>query len=244
MDEENALQARVLGTSTVNSADALLLGVLNDVTANRISSGQIASSYQQALATDQKITAGVAGLALLTAVGVVVGPEIYAYCSANAASCANLVTEALDCVATVACTATAGGVLSAGAATKIAVELEQASAKSPVLVLPKSGKTSVYVSLSADGTQQYVGITDNLAARAAAHLKLKGIEIQPLDGLTGISRSDARAVEQVLIEYYELGKDGGTLINKINSIASINPVYAASLQRGKALLRSINYPGF
>ncbi|MDM9645788.1 hemagglutinin repeat-containing protein [Rhizobium sp. S163] len=151
VDEENALQAHVLGTSTVNTADALLLGVLNDVATNRISSNQIASSYQQALATDQKITAGVAGLALLTAVGVVVGPEIYAYCSANTASCANLVTEALDCVATVACTATAGGVLSAGAATKIAVELEQvakASTAAEQVALKVPGRVQSRINLS------------------------------------------------------------------------------------------------
>jgi hypothetical protein len=127
VDEEYGLQAHVLGTGAVNTPDSLLLSVLNNAAANRISVDQIGSAYQQALATDQKITAGVAGLALLTAVGVTVGPELYAYCSANVARCANLVTEAIDCVATVACTTTAGGVLSVGIATKVAGELELAA---------------------------------------------------------------------------------------------------------------------
>lgn len=43
------------------------------------------------------------------------------------------------------------------------------------------------------------------------------------------SRPDARAVEQVLIEYYGIGSNGGSLINKINSIAQSNPAYAGPL---------------
>jgi len=34
-------------------------------------------------------------------------------------------------------------------------------------------------------------------------------------------RADARAVEQTLIDYHGLGKDGGTLINMINFISSV-----------------------
>ena len=92
--------------------------------------------------------------------------------------------------------------------------------------MPNPGKTAVYSSTAEDGTVQYVGITDNLEARSAAHLSQKGIEIDAIPGLQNISRSDARAVEQVLIEYNGLGKDGGSLINKINSISTANPIYA------------------
>jgi len=109
---------------------------------------------------------------------------------------------------------------------------------------PNPGKTTVYVSIAEDGTTQYVGITDDLAARAGAHLREKGIEIEPVTGLQNISRTDARAVEQVLIEYNGLGRNGGLLLNKINSIADSNPIYSASLQRGLDLLKSINFPGF
>ncbi|MCT9823503.1 hemagglutinin repeat-containing protein [Pseudomonas veronii] len=111
-------------------------------------------------------------------------------------------------------------------------------------VVPNPGKTAVYSSTAEDGTVQYVGITDNLEARSAAHLSQKGIEIDAIPGLQNISRSDARAVEQVLIEYNGLGKDGGSLINKINSISTANPIYAESLARGAALLKAVGYPGF
>jgi hypothetical protein len=57
----------------------------------------------------------------------------------------------------------------------------------------------------------------------------------------GLSRSDARAVEQALIEIHGLGKNGGTLLNQINSIAASNPAFAAQLTRGYQLLQSIGY---
>ncbi|QWK81309.1 hemagglutinin repeat-containing protein [Ochrobactrum sp. BTU1] len=124
VDVEYGLQANILGTSTVNTADSLLLGVLNDAVSGKIPANEIGGAYQQALIKDQQITAGVGALAVLTAVGVVVGPEVYAYCLANAASCTAIVTEALDCAATVTCAAS-GGMLTAAAATKIAEQLEK-----------------------------------------------------------------------------------------------------------------------
>jgi filamentous hemagglutinin len=111
-------------------------------------------------------------------------------------------------------------------------------------VIPTPGNMTVYTSTAADGTTQYVGITSNVEARSAAHLSQKGIEIDPIPGLQGISSIDARAVEQVLIEYNGLGKNGGSLLNKINSISATNPVYASSLERGASLLKSAGYPGF
>jgi len=111
-------------------------------------------------------------------------------------------------------------------------------------IVANPGRTTVYTSTAADGSTQYVGITDNLNARSAAHFSQKGIQIDAIPGLENISRSDSRAVEQVLIEYNGLGKNGGSLLNKINSIATSNPVYAASLTRGAAILKSVNYPGF
>jgi hypothetical protein len=100
------------------------------------------------------------------------------------------------------------------------------------------GNNVVYSSVS-QGTTQYVGITNNLARRAAQHLSSKGINIQPL--MKGLSRSDARSVEQVLIEIHGLRKHGGTLLNKINSISANNPIYAESLKKGRQLLNTIGY---
>jgi len=103
----------------------------------------------------------------------------------------------------------------------------------------KEGVNVVYRSVNAAGQVQYVGITNNLARRAAEHLASKGIKIQKLLG--GLSRADARGVEQALIEIHGLGKSGGTLLNRINSIARSNPAYAAQVKRGYELLRSIGY---
>ncbi len=113
---------------------------------------------------------------------------------------------------------------------------------SDVLVYESSdaarGSTTVYTSAS-KGVTQYVGITNNLARRSAEHLASKGINIQPL--MKGLSRTDARAVEQALIEIHGLGKNGGTLLNRINSISPKNPAYGSQLQRGYDLLKSIGY---
>lgn len=100
------------------------------------------------------------------------------------------------------------------------------------------GTNVVYHSVE-NGVTQYVGITNNLARRAAEHLASKGISIEPL--MTGLSRADARSVEQALIEIHQLSKNGGTLINRINSIAKSNPIYAESVKRGFELLKSIAY---
>ena len=243
VDSEYGLQARILGTGAVDTADAILLGVLNDAANGVIPVGQIGVAYQQALLKDQQITNSVGALSLLAAAGILVGPEVYTYCLANAASCTAMVTEAVDCFATVACSASAG-IMSAGAAAGLAKQLETVAAESGARAVAVPGKTSVYISVADDGTVQYVGITDSFAARQAAHQSQKGINIEPIAGLENISRYDARAVEQVLIETYKLGKDGGSLMNIINSIAKTNPKYAAALSRGNALLKAANYPGF
>ena len=77
-------------------------------------------------------------------------------------------------------------------------------------------------------------------------MREKGIRIAEIDGLENLSRADTRAVEQVLIEYHGLGTQGGTLMNKINSISQTNKptVYEAALIRGRELLKQNNYPGF
>lgn len=107
------------------------------------------------------------------------------------------------------------------------------------------GKTCVY-NCVVDGVTRYVGITDDIVKRGQAHLRQKGIVVSKIRGLDNISRADARAVEQTLIDYHGLGKDGGTLINKINSISSVkNPTkYEQGLIRGAELLKKAGYEGF
>jgi hypothetical protein len=112
--------------------------------------------------------------------------------------------------------------------------------KLPTINPAIAGEYSVYVSVH-KGTTQYAGITNNLIRRAAQHMAKKGISIKPITGLTNVSKVEARAVEQALIEIHGLGKNGGSLLNKINSIAKTNPIYAESLKRGHDLLKQVNY---
>lgn len=108
----------------------------------------------------------------------------------------------------------------------------------------EGGENLVYRSVDAAGGVNYVGITGNFERRAAEQLAEKAIRIRAFPGLANLSRADARAVEQVLIETHGLGRNGGSLINKINSISRNNPVYAESLKRGAELLKQAGYPGF
>jgi RHS repeat-associated protein len=107
------------------------------------------------------------------------------------------------------------------------------------------GTNVVYQSVNAAGEVNYVGITNNLGRRAAEHLASpRALQINPIPGLNNLSRADARAVEQVLIETHGLARNSGTLLNRINSIARTNPAYADAIRRGTEILRRAGYPGF
>ena len=67
-----------------------------------------------------------------------------------------------------------------------------------------TGEVSVYISKLGKSVVQYVGITNDIVRRAGEHARSKGIVIIEL--ITKMSRADARAVEQVLIEWYEMNK--------------------------------------
>jgi hypothetical protein len=73
------------------------------------------------------------------------------------------------------------------------------------------------------------------------HLTEKGIKIDQIHKLGELSRADARAVEQALIEIHKLGKEGGTPLNRINSISRSNSQYADRLKRGLELLEKAGY---
>lgn len=100
----------------------------------------------------------------------------------------------------------------------------------------RTGVNVVYI-LVENGTTRYVGITNDFMRRATQHLSERGWIIRPIQGLEYLSRFDARAVEQVLIEHYGLQN----LYNKINSISSTNPIYNAAIQRGKDILNTVGF---
>jgi RHS repeat-associated protein len=86
-----------------------------------------------------------------------------------------------------------------------------------------------------DGRVIYVGITNNLLRREIEH----GVPLERI--VTMGSRLDARSVEQALIQNHGLEKNGGTLINKINSISPNNPSFADYVKIGLEVLQSIGH---
>ena len=54
----------------------------------------------------------------------------------------------------------------------------------------------------------------------------------PQEVASKLSLKQARGLEQALINNFKMVKDGGTLINKINSIARTNPIYEKAVAWG------------
>jgi RHS repeat-associated protein len=103
----------------------------------------------------------------------------------------------------------------------------------------QTGANTVYQVIQ-NGRTIYVGLTQNFSQRAAYWLSTRSWRPEPIRGLSeNLSRFDARAVEQVLIEHYGLEN----LSNQINSIAATNPIYHEAIQRGKELLNIVNFFG-
>jgi RHS repeat-associated protein len=91
----------------------------------------------------------------------------------------------------------------------------------------EEGTNLVYQGFDKAGLVKYVGITEREAAvRFGEHISsgtsrsLLRYEVIP--GATGLSRTAARVWEQTLINQYGLQRNGGILLNKINSIAPRN----------------------
>ena len=96
---------------------------------------------------------------------------------------------------------------------------------------------SVYVSKS-NGVVNYVGRTNNITRRTAEHaLGKRGIV--PNEVANKLTLKQSRGLEQALINKYGLMKNGGTLINKINSISINNPIYKKAVAWGEKYIRKI-----
>lgn len=88
---------------------------------------------------------------------------------------------------------------------------------------------AVYIGISQNG-QRYIGITSDLARRAAQHAQ-NGIRIIQTAS-EELTYFEAKAAEQVLI-----GEAGlANLANKINSIAASNPLYQTAITTGRQVL--------
>ncbi|MHC1783527.1 MAG: hypothetical protein AB9891_12375 [Anaerolineaceae bacterium] len=88
-----------------------------------------------------------------------------------------------------------------------------------------------------NGVVKYYGITNNFLRRAREHINARGWQIEKMPGLDALSRPDARAVEQVLINKAGLPN----LYNKINSIATSNPVHGAAINRAEKIFQRLGY---
>ena len=90
--------------------------------------------------------------------------------------------------------------------------------------LVKNGTNVVYQGIDEAGTVRYIGITEREpAVRFAEHLNSGTpralLDYKVVNRATGLTRTQARVWEQTLINQYGLGRNGGLLLNKINSIA-------------------------
>jgi hypothetical protein len=118
---------------------------------------------------------------------------------------------------------TMGGAIGIGTT----IGISYAGGRSPwtgEVLASKGGTHLVYEGLDAAGKVRYVGITERDAAiRFGEHLNSGTarslLDYNVIKGAEGLSKTQARIWEQTLINQYGLQKNGGLLLNKINSIA-------------------------
>jgi hypothetical protein len=85
----------------------------------------------------------------------------------------------------------------------------------------------VYERLDAAGKVRYVGITSRDAAiRFGEHINSGTakslLDFRVIEGATNLTKTQARVFEQTLINQYGMQKNGGMLLNQINSISQKN----------------------
>jgi hypothetical protein len=90
--------------------------------------------------------------------------------------------------------------------------------------IANSGEYVVYQGIDNSGTVKYVGITKrDVYIRFMEHYNSgtakSFLDFRAVDGATGLTRMQARVMEQFLINNYGLQSNGGLLLNQINSIA-------------------------
>jgi RHS repeat-associated protein len=104
------------------------------------------------------------------------------------------------------------------------------------------GVYDVYQIVGSEGVR-YVGITTDFVRRSLEHSSKYGAEFTMERVVSGISKIDARGVEQVMIEHYgriadRAGRDlDGQLDNLINSISPARDYYQEAVRRGRDILR-------
>lgn len=86
----------------------------------------------------------------------------------------------------------------------------------------------------------YVGITNDFERRLAQHARAgRSFVPQPIPGASGLSRGEARAIEQACILQGGLASGGGSLQNRINSIDPKLGYTTAAVDFGLARLKKV-----
>ena len=104
-------------------------------------------------------------------------------------------------------------------------KLQIPNARAELKSMPNSNTNAVYRGVDSEGVTRYVGITKRTPeVRFGEHLRATGtgkelLDYRVIEGATGLSRNHARIIEQSLIDRHGLQKNGGLLLNKINSIS-------------------------
>ena len=109
-----------------------------------------------------------------------------------------------------------------------------AALRGGTVLLGSGGGITPYIGINLLTGETYIGITNNIIRRGVEHLH-NNIAITPVSSLLkNLSRYEAKAVEQALINRTGLGN----LLNKINSISPGSAGYSAAIQLGEGLLKA------
>lgn len=88
--------------------------------------------------------------------------------------------------------------------------------------------------------ENYVGITNDFDLRKTQHARAgRSFTPQPIPGASGLSRGEARSIEQACIDQGGLMSSGGLLENRINSIDPKHNYKEAAVDFGLALLMNL-----
>jgi RHS repeat-associated protein len=215
----------VLCTAVIGGAVGAVVGAVG-YTAYVVAAGKEFNTGNMLLAT----AGGAAAGALIgTGVGFAAGMSTAAVTTAAVTTAGAAESANVVCGGDM-CTGEAQGASRAAQAVIPAAE----NAASQVLTSINTGSNVVYKYM-ANGLTKYYGIINDFARRASEHFNARNWTIEPIEGLENLSRYDARAVEQVLIQNVGLPN----LYNKINSIAQSSPIYEKAIQRGEEILRIV-----
>lgn len=110
-----------------------------------------------------------------------------------------------------------------------------------VKVATESRNNTVYRD-AGKGSPEYIGRTIDLIRRGIEHNRSVGREIQPI--AENLTKSEAKGLEQVLIEEFGMAKNGGSLSNLRNEISQIKPNYKPLTDLGRIIREAIDDSAF